>query len=255
MKLFFKSGKIRLLLLALLIFGTLWGWRYTRTPPGGAEWLSGPVPPRPSRLAFLGSWIWPVKRQLSRLKQSILGAPRIVDLRGTIIEFVPSALEPELPALTMALTNRAGAKIFIVTSDAKEFEERLRKTTGIGVLSRPRMTVGDGMQAQMASYMSMALGRGTNLTPHNVGWWLEALPVVRAESVELNCFLTGTERAFRRVNADDRVVSDETFLRTNVAFGARVQVPTNGSLLMIASGTNQNGKVIGALLTPTVQAR
>jgi hypothetical protein len=248
MKLLLKPQRVVLIFVALCIVVALVLTANSDDPSGAVEWLSGPPPPRTARLAFLGRWSGPVRGQLSRLKQRVLGMPKLVDVQGAIYEFDGSV---PLPASAVALTNRSGAKVFVV-SDGGAFEEKMKKSPEYHALTGSRLMVANGMQGQMAMYERVSLGLGTNRTMQNIGWWLDILPSAGARSVELTCFLTGTERAFRPAGIEEGSEALESFLRTNVAIGARVKIPPNGSLFLVASGTNQNGKVVGAILSPRI---
>ena len=230
---------------ALVFIANSEGWR------GGVKWLSAPPPPRKSRLAFLGGLAAPVRERLSRLKQRFSGLPRLVDVQGTIFEFDATASLPNLPASATALTSESGAKVFIAP-DGKEFEDQITRSPTFHVLTGSRLITANGAQGQIANYERVTLGRGTNISVQNVGWWLDIWPRAGGRSIELECFLTGTERAFRLASTDDPLAANESFLRTNVATGVRAKIPTNGCLLFIAGGTNQHGKVIGAILSPRI---
>lgn len=231
--------------------GGVWLFRESRTSYADAEWLSSRPPPRRSRLEFLGRWMWPVKRQILRWREKIIGPVKAVELRGLVVEIDPDQPLPVSQA-SASFTNRSGEALFVFPTS--EFAQVLRKTPGVQVLSMPRMSVGDGMQAQMAITDKAAIGTGTNMTFGWVGWWMDIQPSVRGSAVDLACFITSAERAFRETGGDESS-QRQAFIRTNVAFGVRVTVPTNGTLFLLSHSTNQNGKVLGAALSPGIQKR
>ncbi len=197
---------------------------------------------------FLGRWMWPVKRLIAPLRAKITGPPKLIDLRGTVLEIEPGQRLP-LSAAETTLTNASGEALFVFND--LSFEAALKATPGVQVLTTPRMNVANGMQSQMAITQSAAIGSGTNVTFQPVGWWLDVWPFARGRAVELACFLTSTERALRETGNDESL-RREAFIRTNVAFGARVMVPTNGLVFLLSRSTNQKGKVLGALLSPGI---
>ena len=129
----------------------------------------------------------------------------------------------------------------------------MKALPGVKVVSVPSMSWSEGRQAQMSVRDSVTIGTSTNLHLGEVGFWLDAwIASGSARSSELTCFLTVNERVFRRGNSPDVEAVSEIFLRTNAAFGARVKVPERGAVFLISSQTNQNGKLVGAILTPSV---
>ena len=251
MKPFSKRRSIVWLVAFACIATGIWLFRDSRPSSADAEWLSSRPPPRRSRLEFLGRWMWPVKRQISRVREKIAGAPRVIDARGLVVEFDP-AVTLHVPPAVDSLTNQNGDVLFVFSSS--DFEQTLRTTPDIHLLTAPRMTVGDGMQAQMAITDKAAIGTATNLTFGWVGWWVDFWPRLRRSGIEISCFFTSTERAFRQP-ASGGSWQKEAFIRTNVAFGARANVPENGSLFLLSHNTNSSGKVMGAFLSPAVQKR
>ena len=190
------------------------------------EWLTkSPVPRR--WLAFSGPWIQPVRIQLARLKQWILGPRQLITINAMIVELTPAAVS-ELASRPSAVTNDAGACAFLI-ENKEEFRRELLTSTSTGktnkLLSSPSMMTADGMQAQMASYETVSIGTSTNIQKANVGWWLDVWPRASGHSTDLACFLTHTERAFERVSPSTMEVTNLGFIRTNASLGARVRIP------------------------------
>jgi hypothetical protein len=249
MKPFSKRRIIVLLVGFTCIAGGLWLFCDSHRFSAEAEWLSSRPTPRRSRLEFLGRWTRPVKQQIARIREKTIGAPPLIDARGLVVEFDP-AVPPHVPAANASLTNQMGDVMFVFSNS--DFEQTLRTTPGIHVLTAPRMTVGSGMQSQMSMTTSTPIGVSTNLTFQPLGWWVDFWPHVRRSGIDITCFFTSTEGAVRRT-VGGALWQREAFIRTNVAFGARATIPANGSLFLLSHNTNSNGKVIGAFLSPRMQ--
>jgi len=69
--------------------------------------------------------------------------------------------------------------------------------------------------------------------------------------VRLIFFTTVSERDKARIRWVSNVVT-EVQVRTNAYFGARVTVPTNGTVFLLSGRTNAEGKYFGALLSPSL---
>ncbi len=248
MKLFSKPR--RKMVLAVVLCGTALGiWQITTHTRNDVEWLTEPPGLMKSRLAFLGSWGQPVKRQLHRARYWLLGAPRTLTISGRIVELdSPTVLSNIIPTIA-TYSNSAGGQAWII-KDATAVKA-LTANRSARVLTAPTITVADGMPAQVSITDRVMIDGAMR----DVGLRLDLSAHVRGDSVNLLSFLVATERATNRVKAVDRE-TNIIFVRTNAAFGARANLPKGSSLFLLASrGTNDARKVIGALLTPVIQGR
>jgi hypothetical protein len=214
-----------------------------------AEWLTSP-PVMRARPAFLGRWHWPVKQQLLRIKEGFLGPAKSVMVAGTILEFDAALSLTNLSSMSAALTNNSGSQLF-VSADAGALSNRFFAQPGTRILSAPRVVTTEKAQAQMAISERVPVGTGTNVQMEWAGCWLDVWPRVNAQSIDLACFLTVSERALLPTNSAP-TSTNTSFIQTNAAFGARARIPRNGGLLLISGGTNQSGKRVGVLLFPKV---
>lgn len=229
-------------LIALLFGITLMVWWMSRRT-SAVQWLDGPPPPGRSRLAFLGKWGQPVRMQLLRAKFWIFGAPRTLTIRGRILELDAGAL-PNLELTPTAFSNRAGVQAWIL-NDARAWQHLTN--AGARVLSAPTVSVGNGMQAQISIADRVSIeGR-----PEDVGIRLDVWPHLRGESINLAAFLVVTEAFARPANPIADGQTTAAVIRTNAAFGARAHLPKGSSLFLLAPNTNEQGRIIGAWISPS----
>ncbi|HTD65982.1 MAG TPA: hypothetical protein VK846_05560 [Candidatus Limnocylindria bacterium] len=225
---------------------------FLTTRGDSVEWLTSSPGVRRPRLAFLGRWMWPVKRQLLRVKNVVVGVPKLVNVRGVLLEFDSPRALVDLSGVISKSTNHAGEQVWIVT-DGSTFSESLKTLPGAKVISVPGTIMREDNQSQMQMVNSVAVGASTNLHLEYVGWWLDAwISRGRDESLELTSFLTWSERVLHRGTPPDVEGTTGYFIHTNAAFGGRVRVPKDGGLLLISSKTNQHGKTAAAILVPSV---
>jgi hypothetical protein len=222
---------------------------YLLTSWTSPQLLSSPPPPQNYRLAFLGKYMWPIRRQLLRVKQSIFGLPQSVQVNGVIAELDPDAVVPP-SNLIKGLTNDRGDKIWI--ADELALRELMTNTAHATVLSQPRVITADGMQAQMSMTESSTYSADSNAPMLVVGYWLNVWPHTRSARTDVTCFYTHSEMVRRPVTLADGTISSEPVAVTNAAFGAEVNVPTGASVLLLSGTTNSRGRISAVLLTPSV---
>ena len=231
-------------------------WLVTGNRTGNQiEWLAA-SPVRKPRLVFLRKWIWPLEKEMLRLKQWMFGVPPGITIDATIVEFNPAAVLDLTPQVH-GFTNSTGARAFVMETNETPGDAFLRTaaipTSVNKPLWSPKMRLADGMQGQMQMSEVAWVGSSTNFQKAWAGWFMDVCPRVSDRSVELECFLTHTERALQTGARLDEDGTRTYFLRTNVSLGARARIPENGRLLLISPAINSNGHVIGVLLSPTVQ--
>ena len=234
------------LLLGMVVVFALVGV-YLLTFRTGSKLLSSPPPPQNYRLAFLGKYMWPVRRQLLRLKQTFFGPPRTVQVDAIISELDSNGILPP-PILIQALTNTQGDRMWV--ADELTLREIVTNMTYAVVGSRPNITMSEGMQGQMAAVNYRPTGAGSNAPHLEVGFWLNVWPRVRSDRIDLTCFYTQNELVWRRVDLPDGTILSEPLLITNVAFGAQANIPIGASVLLLSGATNSRGRITAALITP-----
>jgi len=230
-------------LLATLVLLIAWPSR-----PDELRWLSKPAGIKPPPFRFLGKYRVPVIQTWMRIKNAFLGPPKTVLVGGLICEM------DSVPALDTSTnvvwrrTNDAGDQVWLI-ADPAAWTKAENGRAHVAVLTRPRMTMGEGQPAQMASYDIRIVGPPTNLQKRNVGWWTD-VTVKRMDgpSYDLTCFFISNE-VHTRVPTNSGEATAETFLYTNFSFGAQVRVPANSGVFLISGRTNSHGHFLGALVT------
>jgi hypothetical protein len=211
--------------------------------PETIDWLKNPPSPRGLRLAFLGKWRPLVRNQLLRAKYWLLGAPRSVTIRGTILELDSPAALSNLVSSSAMFSNGVIAQAWVIR-DAQSWAGFTN--TGVRILSRPTVSVSDGMQARIAITERVSLG-GRH---EDVGIQLDLWPRLSGRTIDLTSFLVATEVVTNLVSTlpDAAFVP---FVATNAVFGARVRLPAGSSLLLLSGRTNGHGKTIGVAVSPS----
>lgn len=211
------------------------------------EWISVPPANDPPRFGFLGrKWGWKANAFLQRLTRA---KPKTVALTARVIELESlSSLTNFAPARLQA-TNQAGDRIWTFMEEANP-AEKFRIWPGMREVSTSGVTWNEGNQAQLSAQNAFPLGF-TNRTV-TVGWWLDLwVHRVDLNSLRLTFFTTASEIDKTRMHWVSNTVT-EIGVQTNAWFGAHVTVPMGGSVFVLSSRTNLDGKYIGALLSPTL---
>ena len=202
--------------------------------------------PQSSLLGFLGSWSYPLRGWLLNMKSRLLGPPLTVTLDLQILNLGPA---PEF-TLTNATLLSAGSgddhglrAWMLPPADLSALTQRLASAASL--ISRPRVVTASGQPAQISVANLVSLPQG--LVP--AGIFVEFSPRVRRDSLEVVTFLTLSEAVTNRTAASTSPAS--LMIQTNLAVGVRLQLPPGHAAFLLHSN-RENGKVTGALLTPTV---
>ncbi len=233
-------GKVALVALALCLALAIWFFSRNATT---IEWLENPPPARRSRLAFLGKWSPAVRNQLQRAKFWFLGAPRSISIRGTVLQFdSPAALYPVI--LTRAAFSNANAQAWIL----KDVSIWLSVTNAaVRTLSTPTVSVSDGIQARIAITDRVPIaGRS-----EDVGIQLDLWPSHHGRLIDLTSFVVLTEVVTNLAAPSILGGTSTVFIRTNAAFGTRVRLPAGSSLFLLSGQTNEQGKTLGVVISPS----
>jgi hypothetical protein len=231
------SPRIGLALLAAIL--AILFWLATRQSTA-MQWLEQPPVSR-SRFEFLGRWAQPARMLWFRTRYWLFGAPPSLTIQTKVLTFDPSVLPP-LTLGQPALSNQGGAQAWIVRRGP---EWNTFTNTGSEVLSSPTMSLGSGMQGRIMMSERVMVGG----TPEDVGVRLDVLPRLRGEAVDLGAFLMVTE-ARGRARESTGAVATAVSIYTNVALGAQVRLPPGAGLFLLSTQTNEQGRIIGALIFP-----
>lgn len=189
--------------------------------------------------------MWPVKRQLYRLRNAIWGTPQVVRIVTVIAEFDPVPVLAEFEVLG-GITNQAtGDKALVVRLERRQ--QQIFNPPHGQIISQPGIVGVDGIPAQIEMSQRSSLGLSPNSPQLVSGTWLSVTPRVRSDGVTIQCFFTQSEIRDERTTAP--------FAHTNAAFGASIHLPTNGCLLLVSGATNQKGRATGVYLCPVVEPK
>ena len=213
------------------------------------QWLTDSPAGKKPVLSWLGPCRIPLLRAWLRVKGAVFGPPVTIFVSGTIFEF--RSLSPLLASTNVVWrrTNDTGDQVWLV-AEANEWARDMERAAGAAIVTRPRLVVGEGDRAQVATFQTLPVGTAANLRNENVGWSSDLRVKGRgAPAFDPTCFLTGTEIRTRSLMISNEPAA-ETYVHTNFSFGARIRLMTNGGVFLLSSQTNNNGKFLGALFAP-----
>ena len=225
----------RWLLLALLVLaGMIFLFRWEEPAP--VEWVSVPPPRRAARVAFLGRWAQPLRNVRDWVKSRVTGPATCIVIKTEIRELVepPSLINGPMPGALF--TNRTGMRAWIFSSNDWSALSTSRREAGKR-LSNPSVWAANGHQAQLFTGGTVMVGG----VPQSVGTWLDAVPHARDRAVDLELFFTRTD-----------VETNLAVIHTNLAFGARLQIPPGGRALL-RTGRDTDGKVFEVNISAEVR--
>lgn len=235
-----RCGKVALIALALCFALAIWFFSRNATT---IEWLEHPPSARRSRLAFLGKWSSPVRNQLLRAKFWLLGAPRSISVRGTVLQFdSPAALYPVIS--TPAAFSNGDAQAWII----KDVSAWLSVTNAaVRTPSKLTVSVSAGTQARIAMTDRVPIGGRSE----DVGIQLDLWPSHHGRMIDLTSFVVLTEVVTNPAGPSILGATSAVVIRTNAAFGARVRLPAGSSLFLLSGQTNEHGKTLGIVISPS----
>jgi hypothetical protein len=238
----FQRGR-NLWLLLLMSVAALFIFFIIQSPPR-AELLTRPPGTRNPRLSFLGRWSGPVRSALQKLKSQLVGPPRRVALSGQLFDVEQTFSLNPIQLERLVASNKAGAQVWMLdTNQLSAVRAGLQRNATL--ISGLSVWTSDGIPSKMFSGDAVSVAG----IPRQVGIEYDALPRTRRDVVDLTTFFTLTSAFTNHVGAP--TLTNTVFIRTNLAVGARVQIPRNHSIFLLA--TNEvNGKRIGVIISPTI---
>jgi hypothetical protein len=223
------------LVLAIFALAIGWWWVSGRQAASGVEILTSPPAHKGSRLAVLGSWAHPVRRQLLRIKYWLIGPPAVVTVEAKVVRFsgTEKIFSRDLSLSSPTVVDTNGLRAWLVTSNDIVILEKLFDQSAYDI-SRSASTAPSGMRSEMS--------HGTT--------FLIFLARAARQHVDLTSFITTAEVVTNQATVAGQPAS--VSLRTNAAFGSVVQLP-NGRGAFLLNSPDETGRVTGVLLTTRVE--
>jgi len=143
-------------------------------------------------------------------------------------------------------TNPAGDRLWVFNAPENPLDQLLKLSGAKEAVATANWSEGHVAEISVPSQMAFDSSNRRIST----GWQLHLrMNLARRDSVRLAFFTTVSECDMLPGRRLTNVLTDVQ-VRTNVYFGARVTVPTNGAVLLLSGRTNSEGKYFGALLSP-----
>jgi hypothetical protein len=192
-----------------------------------------------------------VRQQYYRLRGSIIGPLQGAEVNAVFFELDPIRLIAP-PTLIEKMTNAGGDRMWV--GDQADLIDMTNRAHG-DVRLLPTLTMSDGMEGQMVMVDYRVVGPVSN-APMPIGIWLNVWPRVHSKGMGLTAFYTHSELIRRPIySADKRRIGTDVFVVTNVAFGARTDVPAAASVLLLSGKTNSQGKILAALISASARSK
>ena len=221
--------------------------------PGNTEWLSAPPPNDPPHFRFLGrKWGWQASELWHRL---IHGPYRTVAVRAHGMELDSLDFLTNFSRAFLQATNPTGDRFWVFDAPENPLDKLLnmaearhvpeaRPVSALDVLWR------EGHSAEISVQDQIPIGFSNQFV--SVGWRLNLwMSLAQKDSVRLAFFTTASERDKARSRWVSNILMEVPVV-TNAYFGARVTLPTNGTVFLLSGRTNAEGKYFGALLSPSL---
>lgn len=189
------------------------------------------------------SWLW-------RLKETIVGRPKICDLKATVVDFAASgeSFLTSHPLPPPAFADANGLKIWLLSqSDINTLNRNLRQEPGPEILYIPRITTAYGGQAQLRAGSTFPI-RGFPVT---VGLSIDFFPRLRPNSTDVTAIISLTEVITNQATrAADSTAAGTVDLQTDFKVASRIQVPKGfGAFLLQGPPSAASQKRIGVVLS------
>jgi hypothetical protein len=164
------------------------------------------------------SWLW-------RFKETVLGRPKVCDLRATVVDFAGSgeSFLTSHPLPPPAFADANGLKIWLLSqSEINSLNRDLRQVSGPEILYMPGITTADGMQAQLTSGNTIPI-RGSPVT---VGLSIDLLSRLRLNGADVTTIITLTEAITNQASgAAEAPATGALDVQTDFKVASRMQVP------------------------------
>jgi hypothetical protein len=206
-----------------------------------AELLTrAPGTPNP-RLSFLGGWGGPVRSTLRNLRFKWFGPPRTVAISAEVFECYESfSLAKDSLSAPLAVDPSATRLWLIDTNQWAVLRANLQSNAV--AIARPSAWTADGHPANMFTGESALIDGSWR----RMGLAFDVSTQTKSSAVDLTAFFTLTS-AFTNASLLTNAVS----VRTNLAAGARVQIPRDHRLFLLTSNA-ANGKRIGVIVSAAI---
>jgi hypothetical protein len=193
------------------------------------------------------SWNW-----LWHMKDTIVGRPRVCDLRATVVDFSGSgeSFLTNHPLPAPAFTDAKRLRIWLLSDDEMRALGRdLRQESGTEVLFMPGITTADGMQAQLSAGNTVPIMG----VPTMAGLVINFLAHVRPIATDVTTIISLTEAITNQPSTTaGSAPAGVLGVQTDFALAARLQIPKgSGVFLLQGEPAAANQKRIGVLLAVT----
>lgn len=174
------------------------------------------------------SWLW-------RLKDSVFGRPKPVDLEVSIFELAdsPQSVRSRFSLAHPADAQTNGLQAWLVPdAELGQLRHQLREDKSNHFVNAARISTATGICAALFTGQTILLNGLTN----NVGLGVEMLPRVRRDVIDLTASILFSQPVTNSLQQDETASSTAGIsIRTNLDVGARFQIRDPGGLFLVNS--------------------
>jgi hypothetical protein len=213
--------------------------------PIPASWPTLPLSLADRAKRLIPMWAWRLRDHLRGPLPGVLIECSVLDL--------PKAFAASTTASSLgspAFTDRNQLQIWILkTNDLNGVTTQLLNSPKIGLLGRPRIQTGHGVQA--ALYVGGTVS--VDGTPVNTGFRFDTRPLIRSKSVDLSVLFSYTEAVTNRAAPlVSGTPGEAVSVQTNGPVALRIQIGDgNGVFILHDAATNDQGRALAVLIRPS----
>jgi hypothetical protein len=193
------------------------------------------------RLSFLGRWGGPVRSTLRNLRSKLFRPPRAVVISAEVFECYESFSLAKVPLSPPLAVNQASTRLWLLdTNQWAVLRNNMQSNTA--AIARPSAWTSDGQPAKIFIGESVLIDGSWR----QKGIAFDVSARTKSSAVDLTAFLTLTAPF-----TNSSLVTNAVSIRTNLAIGARVQIPQGHRLFLLTSNA-ANGKRMGVIVSATI---
>lgn len=238
----FRWRRLIVLVLIGVAIGLVAVWRSPKAEPFMVlhEPFRRPVPWRDRLTGWIptgGGWAW-----AWRVEEGVFGRRKFLDIYAEVVSLGDSS-RGTLSRLSLgppSFSDTNGLQVWLLGADRLEaLRERFKQTPGVELLSRSRMSTGDGTECRMFVGETISLEGSTN----HVGLALDCFPRLHSKSTDLTAGIMFSELVTNPAVAGEKAAPRTVVsIRTNLDAALRVQIPKGSGLFLYDRRAEDSGR-------------
>jgi hypothetical protein len=196
------------------------------------------------------AWLW-------RLKQTIVGQSKQVNLNASVIQFTNSteAILARLALSQAPFIGTNGVRVWVLEErELNAVRPRITQTPGSEVLYAPRVATADEIISQTSQSQTLTLNHSGVRT---VGLDIALLPRVRGQVTDLTAIFTLSQTVTNPPGISSALAgAGLVSVETNLDVGVRLQIPNRGGAFLLQGNPSATSpRCIGLVLSASLPPR